>query len=110
MTTNIKSLLSHITDECTSVDVDAQYSDMLDECFSFESVGGIFASMLPSRVLKEIDPVAYRCGMNDWLDGAGYVEIDGNYYGSDDVNDARESFIATLDNEELEEEANNYSF
>lgn len=28
-----------------------------------------------ARVLREVDPVAYRCGFNDWLDSEG-VDID----------------------------------
>ena len=44
-------------------DYTAQYDDMLDECH------GDFLGMNASYILKEMDPVAYRCGLLDYLDG-----------------------------------------
>jgi hypothetical protein len=44
----------------------ALYDEMLDELHSPIIVGGI--EFDPSRVLKELDPIAYQCGFNDWLD------------------------------------------
>jgi hypothetical protein len=43
-----------------------QYDEMLDECFGEIKVG--YLTFAPSRVLKEMDPVAYRCWFNDWMD------------------------------------------
>ena len=40
-----------------------RYDDMLDECH------GDFLGMNASYVLKKMDPVAYRCGLLDYLDG-----------------------------------------
>lgn len=40
-----------------------QYDDMLDECH------GDFLGMNASYILKKMDPVAYRCGLLDYLDG-----------------------------------------
>lgn len=40
-----------------------QYCDMLDECYP--AVFGI----CPSRILKECDPIAYNCGLSDYVDG-----------------------------------------
>lgn len=105
----IAAMLAHIESECSKVDTDELYDSMLDDCYSFEKVGGIFACMSPSRVLRECDPVAYRCGKNDWLDGErdNLVEIGNDYYRNDDVNDARDEFIDGLRDElkELESEA-----
>jgi len=42
-----------------------QYDDMLDEIYP-DQVGNILAS----RILKELDPIAYSCGFDDWLDSA----------------------------------------
>ena len=39
-----------------------QYDAMLDECYP-EVFG-----LLPSRILKECDPIQYNCGFTDWLD------------------------------------------
>lgn len=104
-TDTIENLLSHVASQCSAVDVDAAYDEMLDECYSFESVGGIFACMCPSRVLLECDPVAYRCGKNDWVDGEGLVEIGDSWYRSEDLEEARDSFIEELEGDiaELQE-------
>lgn len=40
------------------------YDNMLDECH------GDFLGMAASRILKECDPTAYRCGFSDWADSA----------------------------------------
>ena len=40
-----------------------RYDDMLDECH------GDFMGMNASYILKGMDPVAYRCGLLDYLDG-----------------------------------------
>lgn len=88
--------------ELTAIDTDTLYDDMLDECYSFESVGGPFAHMQPSRVLEEVDPIAYRCGKNDWEDGESrdqWTDIDGTYYDRREVDALRE----TWDDEEAEE-------
>lgn len=38
------------------------YCDMLDECYP--EVFGIS----PSRILRECDPIAYSCGLSDYVD------------------------------------------
>lgn len=42
------------------------YDQMLDELYAPISIAGI--EFDPSQVLKELDPIAYQCGFNDWLD------------------------------------------
>ena len=44
------------------------YNESLDES-GYVVVGGL--EFLPSRVLQEMDPTAYRCGFNDYLDMLG---------------------------------------
>ena len=44
------------------------YNESLDES-GYVVVGGL--EFLPSRVLEEMDPTAYRCGFNDYLDMLG---------------------------------------
>lgn len=89
-------LAAAVAEELRAVDVDAAYDEMLDECFSFDSVGGIFAYMMPSRVLAEMDPIAYRCGLSDWLDSESerLEEIGGDYYDRDAVVEIRERLEA----------------
>jgi hypothetical protein len=44
-----------------------RYDEMLDECFP-HWIGPSGADYCPSDILREVDPVAYRCGFNDWAD------------------------------------------
>jgi len=93
----IERLVAHIQAECSIVDRQAQFDDMLDECYSFDSVGGPFACMSPSSVLKEVDPVAYRCGVNDYFGtDDSFQEVAGETYRADEVSTARESFLDEL--------------
>ena len=43
------------------------YEQMIDECSDGPFRIG-YLEFLPSEVLKNLDPVAYRCGFNDWCD------------------------------------------
>jgi hypothetical protein len=49
------------------------YNESLNEQ-GYVVVGGM--EFLPSRVLEEMDPVAYRCGFTDYLDYMGVDEYD----------------------------------
>lgn len=52
------------------------FDDMLDEIYGEVNVGVTFAA---SRVLSELDPIAYACGFNDWVGGLD-DEFDGGRY------------------------------
>jgi hypothetical protein len=95
----IYRLLDHIACECKEVDTEKDYDEMLDQSYDLSSVGGPFSGMSASRVLREVDPTAYRCGFSDWLDSEDYTEIDGIYYRDGDIDEARESFVADLQTE-----------
>lgn len=41
------------------------YRDCLDECNDVVVCGMHYN---PSRVLEELDPIAFNCGFNDWCD------------------------------------------
>jgi hypothetical protein len=76
-----------------------QYDNMLDECYGPVKIGSL--EFYPSRVLKECDPVAYRCGFSDWLDADRdlIVEIDGDYYDADALKESAEELVAELEYE-----------
>jgi hypothetical protein len=95
----IAELETKIAADCTPVDREAAFNDMLDECYSFADVGGPFAHMLPSRVLLECDPVAHRCGVNDYADGMEWVEVGSETYQQDDVEAAKQELIDELESE-----------
>ena len=64
-------------DYFTDTELDSQYADWIDEIHDFVIVAGI--TFQPSRILRELDPTAYRCGFNDYLDAEELDEV-GNYY------------------------------
>lgn len=72
-----------------------QYATMLDECYDTLYIGQI--SFAPSRVLREMDSVAYLCGFIDFTDQ--YTELTNEYYA---LTSEVEEFINSLDGEEDE--------
>lgn len=102
----MKDLIDHIKDNCTTIDREARFDQMLDDSYDFESVGGPFSHMVPSQVLKEMDPTAYRCGVNDYMDVLETYEIDCETYDMREVDEAKDSFIEDLELElsDLEDE------
>ena len=45
-----------------------QYENFLDDAYPVEIAGMQFCA---SRILEELDPIAFNCGLADWLDGEG---------------------------------------
>ena len=92
--------------ELSAPDRDQKFRDMIDECYSFKLVGGIFATMQPSRVLEEMDPIAFRCGVNDYEDSDDSLEeFEGDYYDKDKLDELRDECQQEYDAEVAEEEA-----
>lgn len=50
----------------TESELHEMYNDMLDECFEPVMIGG--HKYCHSDAFRSVDPVAYQCGFNDWLD------------------------------------------
>ena len=48
------------------------YDEMLNECNEVVKIGNL--TYLPAQVLKEVDPIAYRCGFADFLDDIGVLD------------------------------------
>jgi len=96
---NVKELLeqwrTRIESDCDKVDMETVFSDMIDECYSFDSVGGPFQCMTPSRVLQEMDPIAFRCGVNDYADSMRdeYVELTNGHYRVEDCKPIQDEII-----------------
>ena len=95
----IKELHDKVRDDLTELDVNSMYDEMLDECYDMSEVGGPFSHMLASRILQECDPVAYRCGFTDWLDGERFYEVDGEYYHGPDLERVKDEMIDELQDE-----------
>lgn len=100
MTTHaiIQTLTDKITSELRPVDREAAFDESLDSEGEVNVAGLTF---LPSQIWKEMDPTAYRCGVNDYADSMGWVEIDGETYNQREVEEIVEAFKDEL-NSELE--------
>ena len=53
-------------DGLTGWELHERYDEVLDEVYEPVTVTGM--QYQTSRALRELDPIAYRCGFNDWLD------------------------------------------
>lgn len=95
----IQELHDKVKEDLTPLEVNSMYDDMLDECYDLSEVGGPFSHMLASKVLEECDPVAYRCGFTDWLDGERFYEVDGEYYHGTDLERVKVELIDELESE-----------
>lgn len=97
-------LLKQITDNLTPLDTEELYADMLDDCYGECEIAGMTFST--SRALKELDPTAFRCGMVDYIDSLSLIEIEGDYYEQDAVEQERDGLIEELESElsDLEDE------
>jgi hypothetical protein len=102
----IKQLEERIASDLNAIDVETKFCEMLDECYSFDSVGGPFSYMTPSSVLQEMDPTAFRCGVSDYVDGEDWVEVGGDYYETEECIEIREDMVAELEQKiaDLEDE------
>jgi hypothetical protein len=98
-----KEVIERVQAELDPIDIEELYDRMLDECYP-----PFMGSYSTSMVLKEVDPTAYRCGMNDYADSisrdACYEEIDEELYDADEVQSIRDEIQAEIDEEEEEDE------
>lgn len=80
----------------TDHDIEGMYDEMLDDVFGVTSIAGYEYDT--SRALKEVDPIAYRTGFNDYCDRFAEMEIPSDLYlgnGADEVDeDAVNEWIA----------------
>lgn len=88
--------------DAVEIDVDdheQQYKEMLDDCY------GEFHGFEYSRILEELDPIAFRCGLNDYCDNLD-VEDTQEWIEANEKVESIESEIEDLESsiEDLEEE------
>jgi len=57
-----KKVIKEMSDD----DLKEQYDELLDEIYGEVKLGNLTFS--PSRIIRELDPVAYRTGLNDYED------------------------------------------
>ena len=99
-------LEKRVKEELKPIDLEELYREMLDECEPVEVAGLSFCA---SRIIEELDPIAFRCGVSDYADSLiGETissEINGDHYNLDEVNEIRDEIESELDEEEEKEEA-----
>lgn len=82
--------------ECDPDDLADQFDECLDGSGDVSIAGYTYA---PSYALKSVDPVAYRCGLNDYADSMFDKEYTEEYKALQDEIDQLESDIEDLENE-----------
>lgn len=82
--------------ECDPDDFADQFEDMLDESGTVEAGG---YSFYPSRILRELDPVAYDCSLNDYADSIFDASETDDYEALQEEIDQLQSDIEDLESE-----------
>ena len=100
----LQNTLSEKESTLSSVEIDQDdfienYEASLDDC------NGDFMGMTASYILKNVDPIAYRCGLNDYCDNEDVTETE-EYKQIEEEIETLESAIEDLeaDIEAIEEE------
>jgi hypothetical protein len=77
-----------------------EYEQMIDDSYPEVNIGVTFN---PSYVLKNLDETAYRCGLNDYVDGIDITETQGYK----DIQEEIDGLQYEIDELESELEADN---
>lgn len=89
-----------IAAELEPVNIEQLYRDMLDELQPEVKVAGL--SFCASRIVEELDPIAFRCGVSDYADSLVNdtltEEINGNYYDLKEAEYIVDEVEAEMDN------------
>ena len=54
------------SEEVTREELEARFDESLGEAYEWTQIGEL--EFAPGDILRELDPVAYRCGVNDYHD------------------------------------------
>lgn len=81
-------VIEHMVKEhCEPIDTEELFEEMLDDCYEQVTLGNL--SWYPSHVMKNLDPIAFKCGVSEYIDGlvedGEYYEFDGDYYDFTDI-------------------------
>lgn len=80
-----------------------QFDEFMDEDFPEIEIGSLTYS--PSYVLKNVDPVAYRCSLNDFVDSFDVEDSDEYKALQEEIDDIQEEiYHLRFDIEDLESE------
>jgi hypothetical protein len=86
-----------LTTRLTPVEGEEMYEELLDECYPEVKIG--YGTYAVSDIVKNLDPVAFRIGVQENLDSLAedgvLFEYDGDYYQMQDLDD----LLADLESE-----------
>ncbi len=91
-------VIERVKAELKPIDTEERAREIIDETTEVIQICGI--SFTPSRILEELDPIAFSCAVSDIIDGENLTEIDGEYYDENEVQD----IIDEVEQEEEERE------
>ena len=92
-------LEARIKEELTPIHIEDYYAAALDDIYPVVQICGLTFS--PSQIVKELDPTAFRCGMQDYLDGDDTLEyVADEWYIAYEVEKLREEIEAAEEEEE----------
>jgi len=85
-----KWIIDHLIEtKLEPVDGEEMFEELLDECYPEISIG--CCTFSPSQVMKELDPVCFRIGIQEQLDSQAQdgqlYEHGGDYYRLEDIED-----------------------
>ena len=101
-------LKQKILNDCTAIDTDARYRDMLNEVYgpalerAQEEIPFLRARDAAS-LMEENDPTMYWCGFADWLDSESrehdWIDVTGaeEYFERKDCENAKEELVRELE-------------
>lgn len=88
------------TGECLfESDLEDRYAAMIDDVYGAVTVAGL--DFDASSVIRNMDPIAYRCGMIDWLDSENGETISDDAECPEDEDDIDIDIIDTRTHDEL---------
>ena len=82
-----------VKEELSEINMEEAYDNMLDEVHESCELCNQYGA---SRILKEVDPIAYNCGYSDFIDSQSdsCYELDGEYYEQYEVDEIEAEIIA----------------
>lgn len=102
---DLKELIKQKQEEIESFEIDPDnYED--DYCAMLDETNPELFNLQPSRILKECDPIAYRCGLIDYVDTVDLEDLEEYQTLESELEDLQEE-LEDLESEleYLEEEA-----
>jgi hypothetical protein len=91
--------IERIEERLNKIDTEQAYLEMLDECYETVEICG--HTYDAGYALKEIDPVAFRCGHADYISSMlddEWIEVSGEFYLQTEVQELLEEFEMNLEN------------